>query len=95
MKKLFALFVLATAPCFGLLAPLQQSIREVDAIIHSKELSLYFHQNDTLQEILKDGSNYIVKTEGKQVLVEVVDVPTKRVGPKEFRLVFHPPTGRE
>jgi hypothetical protein len=92
MKKLLFSFIFLTlaSPTFALLSPLAQSVREIDTIVSSKELSQFFAQNDTITEIKHEGDCYLLKTEDKQIVVEVVYVETQRVGPKEFKLVFHP-----
>jgi hypothetical protein len=92
MKKiLFSLLVLcSTTPGFALMSPLNQSIKEINEILTSRELSQYFHQNDKILEIKLEGENYILKTADKQMLVEVIDVPPQRIGPRQFKLVFHP-----
>lgn len=89
-KMLFALILLTTTSGFALVSPLNQSIREIEKILSSRELAQYFHQNDTIVEIRHEGDNYIVRTEDSQITIEVIYIPTQRVGPKDFKLIFRP-----
>lgn len=92
MKKILftLLFFSFSTSGFALMSNLNQSIKEIDEILTSRELSQYFHQNDKILEIKREGENYILKTLDKQMLVEVIDLPPQRVGPRQFKLVFHP-----
>lgn len=91
-KTLFTLLFIGmmSSPVFAILSPIHQSVKEIDAILWSRELSQHFNQADTIQEIKRVDNGYVVITEDKQMMVEVIYIPSQRVGPQEFKLVFHP-----
>ena len=93
MKKF--LFLLAFMPFtgFAALSSLNQSIVEIQKILKSREINEYFDQNETIQEITrKNESTLIIRTEQKQMLVEVIYLPVQRIAPLNFKLIFHPAT---
>lgn len=89
-KSIFTLLLvcLCTSPAFALLAPLNQSIREFDAVITSKDLPDYLDPNDKIIDIKREDDTFTITTEQKQVIIDLVYSPTTRVGPKEFTLKF-------
>lgn len=93
MKKIlctiFAIVFFQT-PAFALLAPLEQSLKEMTAIITSREISNKFPPAETIQKIIKGQNSYLIQTERHEVNVEILEIPSKKVGPKEFKFVFGP-----
>lgn len=98
MKKIITILTLglifaAFQPSYAILAPFNQSVIEIRAILSSNELSalktgypiINIHRNDT---------GYILETEQETMQVELIIKPTKRVGPVQFDLKFHPPVSK-
>jgi hypothetical protein len=96
MKKfLFITLFLATmgSSLFAALPPLTQNVREIEAILHSNELMDKLNQADVIEMIKHEGNSYIIITEDKRLVVDVVYLSgQKKIGPLEFKLVFHPVT---
>lgn len=94
MKKLILLTLLslATTPCFALLSPLNQSLEEIQSVLHSPELQKFFPQSESLVEIRRAQNGYMLSTLSVQVMAEIVYVPKQRPGKQQFNVVFHEPT---
>lgn len=95
MRKVFftLLFLgMTSSPLFAILSPINQSIKEIDAIVRSNEITQNFNQADTIQEIRKTDGGYVVTSEDKRMVVDVVYTPSQTPGPQQFKLVFHPAT---
>jgi hypothetical protein len=91
MKKLLCtvcVITLFNTPAFALLAPLGQSIKELNTILSSKELSQRFAPGETLQKITREEDSYLLQTESHEMKVELIYPPSKKIGPREFKLVF-------
>jgi hypothetical protein len=96
MKKLLITLLFATAtlsatPGFALLAPLHQSVKELDMILSSRELFDYLKPNETIELIKHDGEHYTLRTDTREMIIDVIYLPNSGVGPKEFKLSFHEP----
>lgn len=95
MKK--KILLTATALCltsgaFASLPPLAQSSREIQAILKSAETYRLLGGGEIIQGISRHHNGYLVSTAHKQLFVEVHYVPTGKIGPAEFELVFFDPT---
>lgn len=94
MKKLLiamGLCLMAT-PGFALLSPINQSIREIQTMVTSPEVPENFGQIGTIQEIKREGNSFTLKTQEKEMVVDIIYSPAQRPGPRPFKLVFHPAT---
>lgn len=92
MKKFLILAVCAfftAAPAFGALSPLNQSIKELQAILSSNEVAS-LPQGEPIRKIYHRQNSYYVKTKSKDLAVDVIYSQNQKVGPKEFTLQFHP-----
>lgn len=97
MKKLISVFVLAVTfisatPGFALLAPIYQSVKELEAILADRALFDQLKPNESIQEIKHINDSYVIITNVHQMIVDVIYIPTAQVGPQEFKLDFHAPT---
>lgn len=89
---IFSLCLLGISPnLIGLLAPLEQNIAELQAILSDKRLSDAFEPAETLDDIWRLKNRYILSTPVRQMVVEVDYLPQKQPGPREFKLIFHQP----
>lgn len=97
MKKLISIFVLAvtfvfTTSGFALLAPIYQSVKELEAILADRALFDHLKPNESIQDIKHVDDSYVIVTNEHQMVVDVIYLPTAQVGPIEFKLDFHAPT---
>lgn len=92
MKKLLIALCLLSAPCFAILSPLNQRLKEIDTLVTSPEMSKNLTQYDVIQDITREGNTFVVKTQEHQMKVDIVYHPQQRPGPLPFELVFHPAT---
>lgn len=93
MKKLIGTMLFLTllsTTGFALLAPLEQSIREIQTLVNSPELRKNLESSETIQDIWKIGSRYVISTENRQMVVQVIYSPRTTPGPQEFKLTFFP-----
>lgn len=92
MKKfIFILLFLATTPAFAVLSPLYQSLREFKTLLDSPEIAANFSQGEQIEDIRRSKNSYIITTGEKQMVVDVVYTPSKKIGPAEFKLIFQAP----
>ncbi len=94
MKKIvgMAILLMGFSTCaFGALSPLDQSITELKKIIESPDLRKSLQTTETIQDIWKVGNRYVLSTENRQLVVDVVYSPRSTPGPQNFQLVFYPP----
>lgn len=94
-KKLSLLtvaFLLAfSSAAFATLPPLAQSEREIKAILDAPETYKRLGGADPIEQIARTENGYLLVTAHKELLVDVHYLPTQKVGPVEFELIFHPP----
>ncbi len=94
MKKLLCILALIPTFAFAALPPLYQSVNEFQAILESKELSVYFPAGESIQDIRRMSEElFVVQSEQRKVYVEIHYTPKQKVGPLQFQLVFRPETG--
>ena len=60
MKKIIALLIIAISPAFAILAPLHQSVKEIDSILTSPQLPEYLPSAAQITEITKVEGGYII-----------------------------------
>lgn len=90
--KISLAFLLLSGSLSAALAPLHQSIKEWETVMKSPEITTAFTPNETLQSVMRSGDSFTICSQEKQVIVDLIYVPSQMVGPKQFKLVFHNPT---
>lgn len=82
--------ILLTVPMLGFsaLAPLPQSIREIEAILHYPALSEFLPQGSTIEDISKVSNGYLILTNTHILNVKVIYDKKSRIGPRRLNLEF-------
>ena len=88
MKKILPLLLLLTAPLYSALAPLPQSIREIEAILMNPQLAQYLPSCDQIDQITRVVDGYLVITQAHILKVTVIYDTSARIGPRKFTLQF-------
>ena len=91
MKTLFMLLIgtfFSTLPMQGVLPPLYEGIKELQALLASHELSQKLGSGDVIEKIEKTENGYKITTNKRDLEVEVYYTPTGRIGPAAFTLKF-------
>ena len=70
------------------LAPLPQSIREREAILHYPALNEFLPQGSTIEDISKVTGGYLLVTNTHILNVKIIYNETGRIGPRKFTLEF-------
>ena len=93
MKKILltAILCFAAQPAFALLSPLNQSLEEISAIVHSSEIEKKIPQGQAISQIEREGNGYLLRAGGMQMRVDIQYLPSTYPGRQKFSLVFHPP----
>ncbi|MCB1181619.1 MAG: hypothetical protein KDK55_06340 [Chlamydiia bacterium] len=90
------LFIVLCLGCctfgFGLLSPLSQSVREIEAILKNHDLHRELLQSETILDIRRLDNSYIIITNQHQMVVDILYLPAKGPGPQKFELKFNTPT---
>ena len=81
--------ILATV--LAALPPLAQSIREIQTMVGDSELYTRLGSGETIQDIVRTESGYIVRTSHYLLHVDVEYKMAKHPGPTPFQLRFHDP----
>jgi hypothetical protein len=87
MKKILLLLITPFFT-FAALAPLPQSLREIEAILTYPALSDFLPQSSSINEITKISDGYLIITDSHILKVTIVMDKQKRIGPKKFSLKF-------
>lgn len=74
---------------YAILSPLNQSLVEINTLINSPEMADAFASGEAIQEIRHIERGYVVRSQNKEIFVEVVYQPSTRPGPAVFQLHFH------
>jgi hypothetical protein len=82
--------VLMGMPIFGfcLLAPLQQSLKEIEGILNYPGLNEILPQGSEIETISKVSNGYLITTDQNVVNVKVIYEKKSQIGPKKFKLEF-------
>ncbi|MEN9655054.1 MAG: hypothetical protein RL235_1166 [Chlamydiota bacterium] len=88
--KITALLLFATTSLFAVLSPLAQSAREIDTILSDTRLYDVIGSGEAIVQIIKTEGGYVLLTPQHIVKVDVLYLPSHRVGPIEFKIEFHP-----
>lgn len=92
MNKLFiALILLAGAPAYALLSPLNQSIAELKGIIENDDLTEYLPSSEKILAIDAVEQGYLIRTQNYTMLIQIVFKRQDRPGPAKYELIFHEP----
>jgi len=95
MKKIcFTAFLVLASQGFCILSPLNQSIREMNAVLDSFELRK-LNQSEEIQEIVRSDSGFVVLTNDSVINVSIVYNPSTLIGPRQFSLQFEEPVSRD
>ena len=90
--KLFFLSLI-TSSLFGALPPLSQSLKETQALLADPRFYHSLGSAESIREIIRTESGFLVLTQHYALPVEVVHSPkdSKMVGPIPFELKFSDP----
>lgn len=93
MKKFLFTVVLCVIaqPAFALLSPLNQSLEEINAIVHSSDIETRIPQGQAITKIERHGNGYLLTTDEMQMRVDIQYLPSTYPGRQKFSLVFHAP----
>ena len=92
MKKLIFIFLASTT--FGLLPPLAQSTRELQALLADSRFYESLGSAELVKDIIRTDKGYLVLTQNYAMRVDLKYEgrgDQKFVGPAQFQLEFHPP----
>lgn len=93
MKCLICSFVLLSSTAFAALPPLEESERIIMAILQDPRTQENLTSAEPIEEIQRSEGGYTLYTRSQMLQVDVEYRPSlrpRRVGPVEFRLIFHP-----
>lgn len=94
MKKIcFTAFLLIASQGFCILSPLNQSIREMNAVLDSFELRK-LNQSEEIQEIIRTDSGFVVLTNDSVINISITYDSKTLIGPRQFNLHFEDPVQR-
>jgi hypothetical protein len=91
MKKYVILTLMAFTPAFSALAPLHQSIAEIEAILTNPELTNHLSSGNQIREITKIDDGYLLITNENVLKVKFTYDKKGRIGPKKFTIKFIAP----
>lgn len=89
---IFSILLLTAQPAFGLLPPLFQSVREIEAIVSSEDLKVKIPPSQPIHALTKVEKGYILETQDYQMAIDVVYKQQATPGPMQFELIFKEPT---
>lgn len=95
--KYFIFILLSFAPLNSLsaaLPPLFQGMREIKAIFDDPDTLKYLDSGDVITDIKKTETGYLITTNKKEVLVEIVYESSSVPGPVKFHLRFPAKTNK-
>lgn len=96
MKRILFLLFMSAATCLtAALSPINQSINEIDSILHHRELIEKLGQNEVILDILRTEEGYNISTEHYDMIVELVYETKRNIGPRTYKLLFHTPAPKE
>ena len=90
----YFLLIFLSSSVFAALPPLEQSSREMQAILTDRQLRQVVGSGESIEEIGKIEGGYLLTTSQHTVFVEVRYQKSEgKIGPAQFELVFHPSSG--
>lgn len=90
MKKLLIALCLLSAPCFAVLSPLNQRLKEINTLVTSPEMSQYLTQYDVVEDIKREDNTFTITTNEHTMQVDIVYKPLHHPGATPFEFIFHP-----
>lgn len=92
MKKILAICLICLSTHLSAaVPPFAQSVREIDAILHSEEITVLVPPTSSILQITHIPFGYLIITNMEILMVEVVYLPEECVGPRKFKLFFKKP----
>lgn len=94
MKSFYSFLVagtLFTHSAEGLLPPLYESIKEIQAILGSPEIGERLQSGEVIHNIEKTSSGFALVTNMHRLEIAVVYQNQDKMGPASFKLVFGEP----
>ncbi|OGN60322.1 MAG: hypothetical protein A3F40_00050 [Chlamydiae bacterium RIFCSPHIGHO2_12_FULL_27_8] len=88
MRKIIFTAIFFTINCFSVLPPFYQSKEEIIKILNDPRLHEELGSGSLIIKIEKDNNIYTVYSQKYSVEVEVVYMPTDKLGKQDFRLNF-------
>jgi hypothetical protein len=73
------------------LPPLYQSANEIKAILASEEFGQKLQSGELILTIQRSENGYEVLTNHHRLQVDILNVPSNKPGPIQFKLKFHDP----
>lgn len=95
ISLLLLTFLIAAGNAEAVLPPLYESLKEYQALLNDKKLTEYLQSGELILDIKRNENNFQIVTNKHMLIVDIVYVPTGRIGPAEFRLEFHQPQSVE
>ena len=89
VNKMLILVLILFSNIYAALPPFFQSTEELTAILKDPKLHKELGSSETILEIKKDENFYNIYTKKYLVKVEVVYMPTNKIGKQKFRLEFN------
>jgi len=91
MRKFLFLLAISCGAAYGLLPPLPQSIREIEAILADPRLYQSLGSPEMIVGIERTEHGYVVLTSNYSLQVTLTYTPLPYPGPAQFVLDFHTP----
>lgn len=73
----------------AVLPPAWEGVREIKAILDSKDLNLYLDSADSIQSIEREDDGWVINTNRSQINVEIERLQQERPGPEQFEIKFN------
>ena len=80
-----------SSPAIALLAPLNQSVAEMQALVSNPQLTANVPSSEQIVDVVRTPQGYLVLTTNYLMMVDVVYQPQTMPGPQKFDLVFRKP----
>jgi|GEM_PF-4522194 len=89
------LSLLCAVPCFGVLSPFHERIREMESILLTDDLSDMVESEPVESLSYEPNDTYKITTKSYSVTVHVHYAPASQIGPVDYRLEFDKPLLRQ
>lgn len=84
-----ATIAIGSSPLEAALPPLYQSIKELYTILQLAELPYYLDDGQPIEAIRRTDNGWAISTKSKEVIAEVVPLPSSGPGPQRFSIKWH------
>ena len=88
MKKGFLFLLLVPKLVFAALAPLPQSLREMEKVLMYPGLSDFISQGDRVNQVIRVQDGYLVITNKTVIKAKMIYKKSSTIGPQKFSLEF-------